>query len=103
VNPEIKNADIAIEGTRNELLPELDLVGTVQRQGLVGQVVSMQSGSSATTAPAAPSTTFFGGYGTLLDQILSQKCPTCEIGIQLNLPIRNRVAQADMTRDLLQQ
>ena len=100
VNLEIRNADIAMEGTRNALLPELDLVGTVQSQGLAGQPTSM-SGSTATmasaAASAAPSTTFSGGYGTMLDQVLSQKYPTYEIGIQLTLPIRNRIAQADMT------
>lgn len=34
-------------------------------------------------------------------QELSGKYPTYEAGIQLNLPLRNRVAQADMTRDQL--
>ncbi len=94
-NLELKNVDIALEGTRNELLPQLDLVGTVQEQGLAGQPV-MQTGS---TAP--PNTAFSGGYGTLLDQIFSHRYPLYEAGIQLSLPIRNRVAQADLTRDLL--
>jgi len=105
VSLELTNADIAIEGTRNALLPELDLVGTVQSQGLAGQPVSMQSQSGSSPASGTtsiPSTTFSGGYGSMLDQVLAQKYPSYEIGIQLNLPIRNRVAQADMTRDLLQ-
>ena len=95
VSLEIKNADIALEGTKNQLLPELDLVGTVQTQSLAGQPVTM---AGETTPP----TTFSGGYGTSLDQLLSSRYPTYEVGIQLNLPIRNRIAEADMTRDLLQ-
>jgi outer membrane protein TolC len=92
---EIKNGDIAIEGTKNALLPELNLVATAQGQGLAG--------TPAIIAGSPTDTTFSGGYGTLLDQIFSEKYPTYQIGIQLNLPIRNRIAQADLTRDLLSQ
>jgi outer membrane protein len=97
VDLEITNADIALEGSRNALLPELDLVGTVQNQSLAGQP-SMQGQTGATV----PGNTYSGGYGASLEQLLSSKYPTYEIGIQLSLPLRNRVAQADLTRDLLQ-
>jgi outer membrane protein TolC len=97
VNLELGNFDIALEGTKNELLPELNLVGTVQSAGLAGQ-----PNMSAQTSGMPARTTFSGGYGTALDQILSERYPSYEVGIQLNLPIRNRVASADLTRDLLQ-
>lgn len=97
VDLEITNVDIALEGSKNALLPELDLVGTVQNQSLAGQP-STQSQTNATV----PNTGNSGGYGTSLGQLLSSKYPTYEIGIQLSLPLRNRVAQADLTRDLLQ-
>jgi len=59
----------------------------------------MQSSTgSASSANALPS----GGYGSSLSQIFSGKYPTYEVGIQLTLPLRNRVAKADLTRDLLQ-
>jgi outer membrane protein TolC len=88
---EITNSQIALEGSRNALLPEVDLVGVVQNQGLAGTPVT----------GSLPPTTLSGGYGTLLDQILAHRYPTYEVGIQLNLPLRNRVAQADATRDEL--
>jgi outer membrane protein len=43
-----------------------------------------------------------GGYGTALDQVLRRDFPSCGIGLQLTLPLRNRVAQADAERDELQ-
>lgn len=94
---ELKGNAIAMEGTKNELLPELDVVATAQGSGLAGSpVMQTQSGSSSGDSALS------GGYGTTLQQILSQKYPTYEVGIQLNFPIRNRVAQADYRRDALQ-
>jgi outer membrane protein len=97
VTLEIKNADIAMEGTKNALLPEVNLIGSVQNQGLAGQPApASQTGSTNTGTP------YSGGYGGVLEQLFSAKYPSWAIGVQLNLPIRNRVAQADLTRDLLQ-
>jgi outer membrane protein len=102
---ELANSHIAIEGTRNALLPELNLVGTVQNNGLSGQPNSMQNVSSSSTSNSSAGVTadssMVGGAGNTVEQILAQKYPTYEIGLQLNFPIRNRVAQADMVRDEL--
>ena len=43
-----------------------------------------------------------GGYGTALGQLFRHDFPTYIIGVQLSLPLRNRVAQADAIRDELQ-
>ena len=102
---EIQNSQISLEGTRNSLLPELDLIGTIQNQGLAGSPTTQsQSGAQSGTSSGQPGTSsmFSGGYGTSLGQLLSGRYPTYEAGIQLNLPLRNRVAQADSVRDHLQ-
>ena len=59
------------------------------------------SSTSSAAAPAA-STPFLGGYGTALDQLFTAKYPTYSIGVQVTVPIRNRVAEADLARDELQ-
>lgn len=79
---------INLAGSRNNLRPELDLVGTAQNNALAGQPLS-----------SAAATGISGGYGTVLDQIATRKNPTYAIGLQLTLPLRNRVAQADAVRD----
>jgi outer membrane protein len=85
---------VALKGTYNSLLPELDLFATVQNNGLAGQMNSMQ-------ANPMPDPSMTGGYGTFLDQLATHRYPSYEVGVQLNLPLRNRVAQADATRDEL--
>jgi outer membrane protein TolC len=46
--------------------------------------------------------TYPGGYGTALGQVFKNNFPTYSVGLQLTLPVRNRVAQADAVRDQLQ-
>jgi outer membrane protein TolC len=43
-----------------------------------------------------------GGYGGALDQILTRKNPTYGVGVQVTLPLHNRIAEADLARDELQ-
>jgi outer membrane protein TolC len=85
---QIKLTQISLEGSHANLRPELDLVGTAQNNALAGQPI-------LPTAAAGVS----GGYGSILDQIATRKNPTYAIGLQLTLPLRNRVAQADAIRD----
>lgn len=89
-NLQVQNSQINLEGSRNELLPEVDLVGTMQNNALAGQANPLVSGVD----PA-----FVGGYGSALEQIFARKYPTYGAGINITLPLRNRVAQADVARD----
>ena len=84
----IQNQHTAIQGTRNELLPTLDLVGTLQNNALAGTV------NPLFTSGGVPDV-YMGGYGTALSQILSRHYPTYSIGFNLNIPLKNRTAQAD--------
>ncbi len=98
--PDLKQAglqvdisQISLEGSRNNLLPEIDLVGVAQNNALAGQTNPLVS----TVDP-----TFIGGYGSALEQLVTRKYPTYGIGLNFNLPIRNRIAQADLARDEIQ-
>jgi outer membrane protein len=90
---QIENSQIGLRGSRNALLPEVDLVGILQNNGLAGPL-----------NPLAPTsnTPFLGGYGTVLDQLFARNYPTYGVGVQMTLPIRNRIAEADLARDELQ-
>ena len=72
------------------------MVGTVQNGGLSGNINRV----GAVFTPGA--TLYPGGYGTALGQIFKNDFPTYSVGLQLTLPLRNRVAQADAVRDELQ-
>jgi outer membrane protein TolC len=90
---QIANSQIGLQGARNAIKPQLDLVGVMQNNGLAGQ-------ASPFVAYQDPG--FVGGYGSVLEQIFARKYPTYGVGLQMTLPLRNRVAEADVTRDELQ-
>lgn len=93
---QVENSQISLKGSLNALRPELDVVGTVQNGGLSGNINPV--GAALTPGSAL----YPGGYGTALGQIFRNNFPTYGIGLQLTLPLRNRVAQADAVRDQLQ-
>jgi outer membrane protein TolC len=101
---QIQNAHIALEGSKNELLPQLDFVATGQNTSLSGQPNPFANPLSPVTGltPVAGSPIEVGGFGTDLSQIFTGRFPTYSFGVQLTLPIRNRIAQADVARDEIQ-
>jgi outer membrane protein len=90
---QIENSEIGLKGSRNAVLPEVDLVGVAQNNGLAGTANPLAQSSDAPLV---------GGYGSVLDQIFTRNFPTYGIGVQVTLPIRNRVAEADLARDEIQ-
>jgi outer membrane protein TolC len=92
---QVENSQISLMGSINALRPELDLVGTVQNGGLSGDINPI-----AALTQGVPS--FPGGYGSTVGQIFRNNFPSYSVGLQLTLPLRNRVAQADSARDELQ-
>ena len=50
---------------------------------------------------AAVNPYFLGGMGRMMEQIMRHNFPNYSFGFQLNIPLRNRTAQADMVRDQL--
>ncbi|HUK15335.1 MAG TPA: TolC family protein [Bryobacteraceae bacterium] len=90
---QVENSVIGLEGARSLLKPEVDLVGVMQNNGLAGPL----TGFASSPVPALG-----GGYGSVLGQVLARDYPTYGIGVQVTLPIKNRIAEADLARDELQ-
>jgi outer membrane protein TolC len=90
---QVENSRIGLAGSRNATKPEIDLVGTMQNNGLAGAATGYLAG---TNLP------LIGGYGSALGQALARDYPTYGIGLQVTLPIHNRIAEADLARDELQ-
>jgi outer membrane protein TolC len=95
---QLQNQDLTIRGSKNSLLPTLDAVVNVSNNALAGQ---------PNTLPAPPGSThsnngfFIGGYGTVLSQLFARNFPNYSLGFNLNIPIRNRAAQAQVINDEL--
>jgi outer membrane protein TolC len=92
---QVANSQVSLKGSRNAMLPDVDLVIAAQNSGLAGQLNPLVS-------PSVIDPALLGGFGTSLAQIFRRNYPTYGIGIQLNLPLRNNIAEADYARDAIQ-
>jgi outer membrane protein len=93
---QIDNAKIALTGTRNQMLPSLNAVADVRNSALAGSQneLPIPPGSALRRQIADPF--FVGGYGDVLGQLFGRNFPTYSVGLTLNIPLRNRTAQANM-------
>jgi len=82
-------------GIKNSLKPTLQAFAEVTNNGLSGAL-------TATGVYLGGSGPLVGGYGDLLSQIFRRDYPNYSAGISLNIPLRNRAAQADYATSLLQ-
>jgi outer membrane protein TolC len=89
---QIKNGEISVRASRNQALPQLNLYGNVETRGSSEQAYE-QLGSTSTGLPTIPQNFALGGLRT---------STIYQGGIQLTLPLRNRVAQSDAARDTVQ-
>jgi outer membrane protein TolC len=88
---------LMLQGTKNALLPTLSAFTEFTNQGLAGPVNPLYNNCCG-----APGSYFVGGTGTVLSQILGRDFPNYSAGFSLNIPFRNRTAQADYVTDELQ-
>jgi outer membrane protein len=122
----VKNAGIDVRATRNALLPILILSGQYSSVGLAGD--SAIKGAPTFTSSGVPVVDSTGapvfvngielfeptvhtpsagtnqaGFTTAQSQIFHSRFPDYSVQLTLNLPLRNRAAQADNARALLSQ
>ena len=94
--------DLNIKSAKNDMKPELSLVGGYTSQGRGGIYYPRQepfSGIGDQPALVAP---IPGGFGDALDQLFGFGYPVYSFGVQLRLPIRNRRASADLADAMIQ-
>lgn len=89
-----------LKGAHNDLLPQLNIVASMQNNGGAGTLnpSAVAVGGSSATPPSA----LLGGFGDALSQVFARDYANYAVGFQLNVPLRNRIALADVTRDQLQ-
>lgn len=92
---DLTNRTISMKAARNALLPTLDFVANYGGTGLSGAL-----NPNFSSAPGTPISVSNGGYFDALTA--SGSHPTYFAGFSLNIPIRNRAAQADQVRSELE-
>ena len=93
---QVEDQKISIKGSKSALLPTLDLVANLNNNALAGQPNLAPSPFPRTYDPF-----FIGGAGTVLGQLFSRNFPDYGVGFNLNIPLRNRSARADLITDEL--
>jgi outer membrane protein TolC len=92
---DLVNRQISRRAARNALLPSLSLVGFYGGSGLAGPLnPAYNLGPNVSNVP-----TDFGGA---LQNTFNNSSPDYYVGLNLNIPIRNRVAKADQFRSELE-
>lgn len=92
---DLENRELSRKTARNAMLPSLNLYGLYAGTGLAGE-------KSGNYAPPGVTTTLPAGYGGALDSALDNSAPEYQVGVQLNIPLRNRIARADQYRTELE-
>jgi HAE1 family hydrophobic/amphiphilic exporter-1 len=112
---------------RDQTKPQVDLVGTYTLVGLAGSLTPAGTGSgtssntqlrarvnelstlaglpvldTTTTGTSTVTPNLVGGYAKSLSNLIGQDYPTYRVGVRVELPLRNRTAQANLGRSLAQ-
>lgn len=102
---DLNNREISTKAIKNSLLPSLDLFAYYSGSGTGGS-----QNPSYVCLQQNPPAAFCGGfspiqpisYGSTLNDLVNSAAPDKGIGVNLNIPIRNRQAQALATRSQLE-
>ena len=102
--PELSESDIDLinrkisgQAAKNALLPSLSLVGFYGGSGLAGPLNPVYNIPGLPNSSTVPS-----DFGGALGNAFNNTAPDYYIGLNLNIPIRNRIAKADQYRSELE-
>lgn len=98
---QLKNNDISLRGAKNALLPVVDAFAFYGASA-IGGAQSANCLDFFSGGTCAPGTYPTKGFGSVLQNLGSSTGPDKGVGFQVNIPIRNRIAQADQARSLLE-
>jgi outer membrane protein TolC len=99
----LKNDEISLKGAKNGLLPTVNAYGFYGATAAGGaQSPDCYNFLAATPTLCAPNTVPNLGYGTVLNNLVNSTGPDKGVGFNVNIPIRNRTAQAAQAQALIE-
>jgi outer membrane protein TolC len=102
----MKNNEITIKAFKNGLLPTVDAYAFYGGSALGGaqnpNAINFGGGPNGTSIPYPPGTFPSIGYGTVLKNTLNNDAPDKGVGVNINITLRNRTAQADQARSQME-
>jgi outer membrane protein TolC len=96
------NRDITKKSARNALLPTTDFIAFYGSSGIAGNGTSVSTCGLPGAPPPPNCVGNNSGYDAALRNSLNNNNPDYGLGLQLNIPLRNRSAQADQVRSELE-
>jgi outer membrane protein len=97
----LENSRLTMLGVKNAMKPSLNAYVNLTNHALAGQINTVPvppNSPQFISVNHNPSSLFVGGYGTFFSQILSRNFPDYSIGFNLNVPLWNSGARADMIK-----
>jgi outer membrane protein TolC len=94
----LTNNEISRKSIRNQLLPTVDLYAFYGASSLAGPQNPLCTGSQCPPPGTLPTT----GYSDAFSNLFNSSAPDKGIGININIPLRNRQIQADQVRSVLE-
>ena len=109
-NINLTNAEITNKAAKNALLPTVDLVASYGTSALGGPITPLAASVGAcpanpmaiTNSLCVPPGLQSTGYGHTFSNLFSNVNPNYTVGLNVNIPIRNRDAQATQIRSQLE-
>jgi outer membrane protein TolC len=108
---DLNSRDINTKAVRNAMLPTLQAYAYYGGSGVGGNVNPLVPNCADTTstfcfdptkAPPPFRTSTTVGYGGTLNQLVNSTAPDKGVGLSLNIPLRNRLAQSNQVRATLE-
>ncbi len=93
----LTNSEVTKKSLRNELRPALDLYAFYGASALAGPQNPLCTDPTQCTSPGFPP-----GYGGAFTNLFNSSAPDKGVGVNLNIPLRNRQVQADQVRSDLE-
>ena len=91
---DLKNRQISRKAARNALLPSVSLVGFYGGSGLAGELNPLFQGNNSSSVPP--------DFSGAVRNAFNSTSPDYYVGLNLNIPLRNRVSKADQYRSELE-
>ncbi len=89
---DLSNKKIEVKYKKNQIFPNIDLIGSFGLNGLSGDAREVSFGGTT-----IPPSRFGGGYEDTLDRLGSGSYYSWEAGVKVNIPLGNRSAKSNLT------
>jgi outer membrane protein len=105
---EQENRALGVSAAKNQMLPEINFVGSVGLSGLSGSPTDLPfstltiGGIPIGTSLSADGSSFEGGYGEALSKLFSGNFVSYKVGVTVQIPLGNQSGRSELARARLE-